>query len=91
MKNVRIIVSCTGYKGLELFENLLEECTPCGLGARDALRIEAGMPLYGHELSEDITPFEAGLEKKRLFGLELLQKGVPREGYRVFYMRILAM
>lgn len=40
---------------------------PCGLGARDTLRLEAAMPLYGHEMDEDITPLEAGLG----FGVKL--------------------
>lgn len=49
-----------------LFEALLEAGAPCGLkpaglGARDTLRTEMAYPLYGHELTEDITPLEAGL------------------------------
>lgn len=72
-----LIVSRTGYTGEDGYEvylpvenvaqlwlNLLEEgIKPCGLGARDALRLEAGLPLYGHELSENITPLEAGLDR----------------------------
>jgi aminomethyltransferase len=65
----------TGEDGYEVFlpadaavglwEALLAEnhqtLAPCGLGARDVLRLEAGMPLYGHELTEEITPLQAGL------------------------------
>jgi aminomethyltransferase len=51
---------------LAIWQALLESgrrygITPCGLGARDTLRLEAGMPLYDHELTEDIDPFTAGL------------------------------
>jgi aminomethyltransferase len=69
------IVSRTGYTGedglefmvpaalgLTLWEELLKRgAKPCGLGARDTLRLEAAMPLYGHELGEDIDPFQANL------------------------------
>jgi aminomethyltransferase len=52
--------------GLEVWQSLLAagadgEVTPAGLAARDTLRLEAAMPLYGHELSEDIDPLQAGL------------------------------
>jgi aminomethyltransferase len=51
---------------VEIWEALLESgkphgIVPCGLGARDTLRLEAAMPLYGHELTEDVDPFSAGL------------------------------
>ena len=52
--------------GLRLWEAILDRgadvgLKPCGLGARDTLRLEAAMPLYGHELDESIDPFTAGL------------------------------
>lgn len=70
-----IIVSRTGYTGEDGFEIYADAETirsywqklidadvqPCGLGCRDTLRFEAGLPLYGDELADDITPIEAGL------------------------------
>jgi aminomethyltransferase len=111
----------TGEDGFELFipviaaqkvwEGLLaagetEGVKPIGLAARDSLRFEACMPLYGHEINADLTPVEAGLgfalsldkefigrdallkqklEKPQqvLVGFEMLDRGVPREGYGV--------
>lgn len=74
--NHRIIISRTGYTGEDGFEiyadlpftrqmwqNLISSgrVEPCGLGCRDTLRFEVALPLYGDELSETITPLEAGL------------------------------
>ena len=57
---VEIIVPAE--QGVSLFNELtLRGATPCGLGARDTLRLEAAMPLYGHELTEEIDPLQAGL------------------------------
>jgi aminomethyltransferase len=72
---------------------------PCGLGARDTLRFEAAMPLYGHELSESINPFAAGvgwavkLDKGEFIGREQLRAakanpGQARVGLRLEGKRI---
>ena len=71
----RIFIGRTGYTGEDGFELAVQAsdavaiwerltgagAKPCGLGARDVLRLEAGLPLHGHELSETISPIEAGL------------------------------
>ena len=62
---------------------------PCGLGARDTLRLEAAMPLYGHELSPEINPYEAGLgifvklDKPDFIGKAALQAARPVSRRRV--------
>src|SRR6266571_7669827 len=80
---------------------------PCGLGARNTLRLEAKLPLYGHEISDNINVWEAGLDrfckmekpdfigraalekakaegvKRMLVGLEMIERGIARDGYKV--------
>src|SRR5256886_1865070 len=81
---------------------------PCGLGARNTLRLEAKMALYGHEISETINVWEAGLDryckmekrdfigraalakasaaglKRELVGLQMMERGIARDEYKVF-------
>ena len=76
-------------KAEEMWDTLLEAgkeegLVPCGLGARDTLRMEAAMPLYGHEMNDDITPLETGLKfavkmaKNDFIGKSALEeKGTP--------------
>src|SRR5205814_7420329 len=80
---------------------------PCGLGARNTLRLESKLPLYGHEISDTINVWEAGLDrfckmekpdfigraelekaraaglKRTLVGLEMVERGIARDGYKV--------
>ena len=117
-----VLVSRSGYTGEDGFEIYADaeyinqcwdrliasgRCKPCGLGCRDTLRFEVGLPLYGDELSADITPLMAGLgvfvkldkqefigrealakqkaegAPKKLVGIELQDKAIPRHGYTV--------
>ncbi|MBR6755461.1 MAG: glycine cleavage system aminomethyltransferase GcvT, partial [Peptococcaceae bacterium] len=57
---------CAAEDGAKLWDLLLEtgkayDLIPCGLGARDTLRLEAAMPLYGHEMNDEVTPLETDL------------------------------
>ncbi len=80
---------CRAEDGERLWRALLEEgVVPCGLGARDVLRVEAGLPLYGHELTDDLSPIAAGLgwvigKEKRFVGSDAINaaraNGVPRK------------
>ncbi|HET7840990.1 MAG TPA: glycine cleavage T C-terminal barrel domain-containing protein [Terriglobia bacterium] len=80
---------------------------PCGLGSRNTLRLEAKLPLYGHEISDTINVWEAGLDrfikmekpdfigrpalekakaeglKRTLVGLEMIERGIARDDYKV--------
>lgn len=105
----RLIVCRTGYTGEDGFElfcgasegakwfsRFVEEgAKPCGLGARDTLRLEMCYPLNGNDLNEDITPLEAGLgffvdlEKPKFMGKDRLVKqkeeGLTRRLYAIKY------
>jgi glycine cleavage system T protein len=97
LANIDCIISRTGYTGAkvcfelfvhpqkaaELWQKLIDAgALPCGLGARDSLRVEAGLPLYGHELAGpyNISPFEAGygwavkLDKEFFVGKAAMEK-----------------
>lgn len=99
-----VIVSRTGYTGEDGFELYFDgadgetvwraltesgRVTPCGLGARDTLRLEAGLALYGNDIDDTVTPLEAGLgwlvkfDKGDFVGRDALvrqrQAGVPRK------------
>ena len=103
-KAFSIFIARTGYTGEDGFEILLDEdpgkefwtglinlgVVPCGLGARDTLRLEAGLSLYGADLNVNTTPFEAGLgwlvnleTPKEFIGREYLEKqckeGIPKK------------
>ena len=90
MAGVQCFVSRTGYTGEDGFELYCRSGDaetlwhalvgagrgePCGLGARDTLRLEAGLPLYGNDIDDTVTPYEAGLGF-----IVKLDKGAPFTG-----------
>lgn len=103
-------VICPANVAIDLWTRLVSNgVQPVGLGARDSLRLEAGLNLYGHDMSEDTNPFESrvawtidwndvdryfigrdAVERvrnegapRKLVGLKLLERGIPREGFEV--------
>lgn len=91
---VAVFVGRTGYTGEDGFELSLEAAAapavfgalredgalPCGLGARDVLRLEAALPLHGHEIDPDTSPIEAGLERfVRAAGAYIGQPALQRQ------------
>ena len=96
----------TGSEGYEIFTNIEQgrviwqqllsdqqpiKCLPCGLGSRDTLRIEAGYPLYGHELNQSITPIQAGLGFFVQSTLKsALKEALPENLPQIAYYKILA-
>lgn len=80
---------CSAGDAPKLWEALVEAgVTPCGLGSRDTLRVEAGLPLYGHELGDDLSPIAAGLgwvisKTKTFIGSDVINAaraaGTPRK------------
>lgn len=96
-----LFIMATGYTGEDGYEVMVDvkdapmvwdllatqpEVTPCGLGARDSLRLEAGLPLHGNDIDENTQPYEAGLgwavkmEKEGgFFGREALNKNPSRK------------
>lgn len=103
-------VICPEEAAIDLWSRLLtNDVQPVGLGARDSLRLEAGLKLYGHDMNDDTNPFEcrvawtidwedvdrdfigrSAVERvrdegsaRKLVGLKLTERGIPREGFSV--------